>query len=385
MPERPIVTDSGLVSLSGFAYQMKVFLLLLSQTTEGQQVEFETLDDVVVSDILSSNKPEDYCFKRLKTSQGSITAVQVKQTNVSPSVSRKILYNWLLAYSAEPSITNFVLYSDEAHSVFNAAFHNDVEKEYKIIVGSAKSPTALVSRVKKLYCEDFERFKLDYNFIVNNISIESESVDSALSNVLQREFHATAGTIGPVFFERRIKELFNRICSRIIECVSLRKPFICTNPEFEQLCEEICRDISPDRYEPDYQAFKRTAKPLIVDEILMACREYQQLVACDLSAEDIIEHMRWEQYYENFRQHSLLDAQGERILSIEGIAFYNHQGVVTELQEMNIDKPKLRLVKTKKLSISNLNNEYSRWGAYIYLTRDDAHKQISWKDDECGT
>lgn len=384
MAKHQIVTDAGLVSLSGFAYQMKVFLLLLSQSTGGQQVEFETLDDVVVSDIISNSKPEDHCFKRLKTGPGSVTAVQVKQADVNSSVSRKILYNWLLAYSAEPSITNFALYSEEGRSISKAAFHNDAEKEYKIIVGSTQNPNALVSRVKKLYCEDYERFKLDYDFIVNNMSVKVESVDSALSNVLQREFHAAAEAIGPVFFERRIKELFNRICSRIIECVSLRKPFICTNPEFEQLCEEICRDISPDRYEPDYQAFKRTAKPLIIDEMLMACREYRQLVACDLSADDIIEHMRWEQYYENFRQHSLLDAHGDRISSIEEIAFYNHQGVVVELQAMNIDKPKLRLVKTKTQLISNLDSEYSRWGAYIYLTRDDAHNQISWKDDEYG-
>lgn len=56
MAKHQIVTDAGLVSLSGFAYQMKVFLLLLSQSTGGQQVEFETLDDVVVSDIISNSK-----------------------------------------------------------------------------------------------------------------------------------------------------------------------------------------------------------------------------------------------------------------------------------------------------------------------------------------
>lgn len=383
MTEHQIVTNSGLVSLSGFAYQMKVFLLLLSQTGNGQQVEFETLDDVVVSDIIDSSKPENHCFQRIKTYDGTIKAVQVKQADVSASVSRKILYNWLLAYSIEPSISSFVLYSEEGCAVSQAAFEN-AEKEYKTIENSAETSTALISRVKKIYDGDFERFEKDYNYIVSNKSVVSCAVDSALSNVLQREFHATAGTIGPAFFDRRIKELFNRICSRIIDCALVRKAYICTNGEFEQLCEEICRDISPDRYEPDYQAFSKTAKPLILNEELKACREYQQLAYCDLPVEQIIDHMRWEQYYENIRQHYLLDAHGDTIISIEGIAFYNHQGVITELQGMDKDTPKLRLVKTKVIPITNLENEFSRWGAYVYLTRDDTQNQISWKDDENG-
>lgn len=39
-------------------------------------------------------------------------------------------------------------------------------------------------------------------------------------------------------------------------------------------------------------------------------------------------------------------------------------------------------MKTKDKPISALTNEYSRWGAYIFLTRDDAEQQISWKDEE---
>ncbi len=375
------ITNSGLVSLSGFAYQMKVFLLLLSQTNEGQQVEFETLDDVVVTDIINSDKQEDHCLKRIKASDGSVKAVQVKKANVSAEISRKILYNWLLAYDAEPSITSFILYSEKGRTVSQAAFRSGPEQEYKIITESAEAPLALVSRVKTLYSGDFERFKKDYNFIVNNKSIVCEAVDTALSNVVQREFHATAGIIGPVFFERRIKELFSRICSRIIDCALAHNPYICTNSEFEQLCEEICRDISPDRYDPDYQAFIKTTKPLVLDESLMACREYRQLAYCGLPVEQILNHMRWEQYYENFRQHYLLDAHGDTIASIEGIAYNNHQGVVIELQVMGKDSPKLRLVKTKTMPISYLENEFSRWGAYIYLTGDDNPNQISWKDE----
>lgn len=43
-----LLNDSGLSSLSGFSYQIKVFILRLTQLQQGQQVEFETLDDVAV-------------------------------------------------------------------------------------------------------------------------------------------------------------------------------------------------------------------------------------------------------------------------------------------------------------------------------------------------
>lgn len=376
------VTSSGLVSLSGFSYQMKVFLLLLSKTVEGQQVEFETLDDVVVSDIIDSNKEEDLCLKRIKIGDGHITAIQVKQTNITSAMSRKILYNWLLAYAAEPSITDFSLYTEKSRAVSRAAFCGDTETEFKAIIESSESPTALISRVKNLYGKDFDRFKDDYHFIVDHMSITQEDVDSALSDVLKREFHATAGTVGPVFFEYRIKELFRRICSRIMDSSLMRKPYICTNGEFEQLCEEICNCISAEHFEPDYQAFSKNIKPLVLNKPLMSCREYRQLTYCGLPIEQILDHIRWEQYYENIRQHYLLDARGDKITSIEDIAFYNHQGVVVEVQDMGKDTPRLRLIKTKRLPISTLESEFSRWGAYIYLTKDNTPKQISWKEDD---
>lgn len=39
-----LLNDSGLSSLSGFSYQIKVFILRLTQLQQGQRVEFETLD-----------------------------------------------------------------------------------------------------------------------------------------------------------------------------------------------------------------------------------------------------------------------------------------------------------------------------------------------------
>lgn len=381
MTELMPITNSGIVSLSGFAYQIKVFLLYLSQISEGQQVEFETLDDISVTDIRDNDKKEDFCFKRVNDNDGHIMAIQVKQANVSTAIGRKVLYNWLLAYSAEPCIGKFLLCTEQGRSISEAVFNDRAEQEYQTIIESSESSTALVSRVKKIYGENFERFKTDYSFICEHREIKKLQIDSSLSLTLCQEFHATAGTVGPVFFNYRIRELFNRICSCIMDCALQRKPYVCTKNEFEQLCEEICNRISQDRFEPDYQAFCRNIEPLVQNKELMECREYRQLVACELPVPQIIAHIGWEQYYANIRQHYLSDARGDRITTTEDVAYYNHQNVIMELQEEGKDKPRLRLIKTKNCPISTLTNEFSRWGAYVYLTKENTQLQISWKDD----
>ena len=40
--------NSGIYSLGGFAYQMKVFILLLLQLKNGCTLEYETIDDVAM-------------------------------------------------------------------------------------------------------------------------------------------------------------------------------------------------------------------------------------------------------------------------------------------------------------------------------------------------
>lgn len=58
-----LLNDSGLSSLSGFSYQIKVFILRLTQLQQGQRVEFETLDDVAVRSLSSKDSISDSCFK----------------------------------------------------------------------------------------------------------------------------------------------------------------------------------------------------------------------------------------------------------------------------------------------------------------------------------
>lgn len=378
-----LLNDSGLSSLSGFSYQIKVFILRLTQLQQGQRVEFETLDDVAVRSLSSKDSISDSCFKWKVDEISSIEVFQVKQTNVSESVRRQVLYNWLLAYNQKPDISKFTLYVAQGYSINEKAFTNDSEKEYQTIIESDKAVTALVSRVKQIYKDDLTKFKRDYQTICSKSTIERlGDIDELIAEQLITPFHATAADIGKTYFEKRIAELFTRICARIMDRAGQRSPYVCVHAEYMQLCEEICKDISPTQYTPDYEAFRQVFSQDDLTSEITNSREYRQLRYCKLSNSEILDHLSWEQYYQSIRQHYLADAKKEAISKTESIAHQNHKDVVYELQDENKDTPRLRLIKTKRCEISTLHDEFSRWGTYIFLTQNDLPNKISWKDED---
>ena len=378
-----LLNDSGLSSLSGFSYQIKVFILRLTQLQQGQRVEFETLDDVAVRSLSSKDSISDSCFKWKVDETSSIEVFQVKQTNVSESVRRQVLYNWLLAYNQKPDISKFTLYVAQGYSINEKAFTNDSEKEYQTIIESDKAVTALVSRVKQIYKDDLTKFKRDYQTICSKSTIERlGDIDELIAEQLITPFHATAADIGKTYFEKRITELFTRICARIMDCAGQRSPYVCGHAEYMQLCEEICKDISPTQYTPDYEAFRQVFSQDDLTSEITNSREYRQLRYCKLSNSEILDHLSWEQYYQSIRQHYLADAKKDAISKTESIAHQNHKDVVYELQDENKDTPRLRLIKTKRCEISTLHDEFSRWGTYIFLTQNDLPNKISWKDED---
>ena len=378
-----LLNDSGLSSLSGFSYQIKVFILRLTQLQHVQRVEFEKLDDVAVRSLSSKDSISDSCFKWKVDETSSIEVFQVKQTNVSESVRRQVLYNWLLAYNQKPDISKFTLYVAQGYSINEKAFTNDSEKEYQTIIESDKAVTALVSRVKQIYKDDLTKFKRDYQTICSKSTIERlGDIDELIAEQLITPFHATAADIGKTYFEKRIAELFTRICARIMDCAGQRSPYVCGHAEYMQLCEEICKDISPTQYTPDYEAFRQVFSQDDLTSEITNSREYRQLRYCKLSNSEILDHLSWEQYYQSIRQHYLADAKKDAISKTESIAHQNHKDVVYELQDENKDTPRLRLIKTKRCEISTLHDEFSRWGTYIFLTQNDLPNKISWKDED---
>lgn len=374
------VSNAGLNSLSGLSFQIKVFIYRLTMLTPGQQVEFETLDDVAVRSLPNADTVSDSCLKWSVNNNLAVEVFQVKQTNVTEKVGRQVLYNWLLAYNQRPEITKFILYIADDYKFSRAAFTNDPKIEYENIISSNQSANALVSRVKKIYTGNFEKFEKDYKLICGKYEIERlNNIDELIEKQLITTFHAT-GT--DIYFDKRISELFTRVCARIMDYASNRRAYVCTQMEYMELCEEICNSISSTQYSPDYESFCQVFAQRDLTDKVKSSREYRQLCYCDLPSTEILEHLRWEQYYQNIRQHLLSDAKKDTISKTEKIAHRNHADVVYELKEDKKDSPRRRLTQTRRCPISTLHDEFSRWGAYIFLTADSVTNQISWKDED---
>ena len=383
MDDMVSATSAGLNSLSGFSFQIKAFILMMTQLTNGQRVEFETLDDVVVKNLFQNNNSDDSCIKTHTQDDGKIVAFQVKQTRVTDSVARKILYNWLIALNKNRSIEGFELLLAESYSCTSTVFSNTAEKEYQKIVESNMSDSALITQVKRIYKDKLDDFIKDFSFICSRVSIKNlNDINGQIAEKLCVPFHSSLTDSVKPHFGLRIKELCQRVCGRIVESAEKRIPFVCTYGEYMQMCEEICKDISEEQYRPDYDSFKLVWVSDRIEEEVKESREYRQLSYCKIRHPSLIEHLRWEQYYQNIRQHYLADAKKEQINTTEDIAYRNFDDVLYELQVDNQDNPTKRLLRTKEKPISTLENEYSRWGAYVFLTRDDAEQQISWKDEE---
>lgn len=377
-------SSAGLNSLSGFSFQIKVFILKMAQLSEGQCVEFETLDDVVVKDLPSADRVDDSCFKIHMAREGQAVVFQVKQTKVTDSVARKVLYNWLIALHENPSINGFELIIDEEYPFTDKVFSNSAEYEYKKILDSNMGENALITRVKCIYKDDPVLFAKDFSFICSNKIISPiDNIDRKIAEKLCLPFHSSIADAVKPHFNMRIQELLVRVCARIMECAGNRIPYICTYKEYLQLCEEICKNISEEKYTPDYSSFKTVCMSEKLEDAVKMSREYMQLKYCKLTDSDLVEHLRWEQYYQNIRQHYLTDAKKGLINNTEDIAYRNFTDVVSELQEDGNDTPRKRLVQTKRQLISTVADEYSRWGTYIFLTRYNSEPQISWKDEEC--
>lgn len=377
--------NPGIVSLSGFAYQIKIFIFLLASLEKGEQIGFETLDDIAIQNIAHSDDDNDFCIKTKTDSSNVCTVFQVKQTNVSSLKSHDILYNWMLALNQNRKVSKFELYIDDSYTAKTAAFTNGYAKVYSTVISSSKGKDALITKVKSIYADDPEQFQKDYDFIVANYTLKPmHDIDSQLLCAFSTALHLDANSVGPVYAEQRINELITKVSARIMDSAGKRKPFYSCREEIMQICDEICRNICPNKYEPDYASFEQLHAFATISEDLQETRAYKQLQYCELSTSRTIKHLLWQQYYTNIRHHYLVDGQQSKIDSIEDIAYENHNDVVMELQENGNDTPRLRLAKTKQQDIDALADEHSRWGAYVFLTNDTGIRQISWKDDDNG-
>lgn len=377
--------DSGLVSLSGFAFQIKVLILYITGLDLNRQVEFETFEDVVeskesVTEDFLDNKSE--YFNTIQRDEKGSQAIQVKRTKLANSNLKKVIFNWLLLERRE-SIDKYVLITDAEYDNKDILFDITVEKLYDEVIKSDSKANALITLVKNKFAS-FESFKEKYELIKSKYQFSSiENIDNDIFLKLENHFHK--GGISEIKYNLRVKELMNTITSNVMESVFNKKPYICNKDNFMLLIEKISTQINKDEYKPEsFSSFSKREFIDLSDSCICKSREYIQLSHCEITQKRVEKHLLYKQYYQSYRYNLLLDNSLELIEDLESRTYDNFCDATESLKIENKDIPLNRLNKTKEKSNMYSYNEDIKSGSCVYLTKDntDIDLLISWKDEE---
>lgn len=213
---------SGISSLAGFSYQIRVFMLNTLQMTEHETVEFETWDDVAVKQITPSNiDTSSDCFKNIFNASDGIRAIQVKRTALNASTCKQVLLNWMLLEHSEITVQKYILYTDPSYGNTDIMFEITADKLFSEVMCSNKKSSAAITKVKTALSDKAE-FERVYNSIKGKYQYMDVDVDSEIEKAARILFHK--GAVLPYVYFERIAELLKRITVELIEHINSRQP-----------------------------------------------------------------------------------------------------------------------------------------------------------------
>ncbi len=378
--------SSGINSLSGFSYQIRVFVHYMLQLNEGMQIEFETIDDVSIRRIQANQFDRyDGSFFNKISGNNSNTVVQVKRTSITDSTAEQVFLNWVLLEASDNEISKYVLFTDNAYKNADIMFSRSAEAFFELVRKSNKKASAAISKVKKLFQDNLKEFERVYNSIKEKYEfISSENIDDKIDDACTALFRKAG--INSVVYYCRIKEMLQHITVKVMDNINHKKPYIIGYNEFMALVEDISSRISEQMNSPLYADFKKL-HPIDFNDLKIAeSREYKQLLSCKLNKVLLEQHLGYGVYYKDLRFRYMETNKLGIIENIEQTTYENFEGVKFTLQRDDKDEPYNRLDGTKKLENSYALNEQIRYGSCIYLTKDEITDiQISWEDEESET
>lgn len=145
-----ILDNSGIYSLSGFSYQIRVFVYYMLKLKEGMQIEFETIDDINMKKI-KPQQLDDFDEKFLNKIVGSSTneTMQVKRTTITQSTAVQVLLNWILLESSEYKVSKYTLFTDAEYNNTDILFSNSAETLLNQLETRIRVIRPLLQRLKK--------------------------------------------------------------------------------------------------------------------------------------------------------------------------------------------------------------------------------------------
>lgn len=375
---------SGIFSLGGFAYQIRILAYYSSKLAPNEQIEFETIDDVAINknNIHLSLDQNSTAFSSLIGHGSLYDSIQVKRTKITNSIRAKVLFNWLLTEIFHgKQIEKYILVTESEDFSIKDVFFLSEKKIYELIIQSDKKANALVSKVKKLVENDFSKFEVIYKSVKSKYSyLKIQGIDETILDSFKVVFRFTA--IKESTYKLRVREYINQITYEIIESILNKKPYCLSYSSFEKMVENKCSQIQDEKVELDYSVFKKVnTKDINISEITIS-REYRQLVACGLNEKSIETYLMCNEYYKESRLSSMSNNRASAVRNIEETAYENFEIVKEDLQLSDRDSPYKRMHETTEKENSYANNNQVRIGSCIYLTNESTPLDylITWDE-----
>lgn len=371
--------NSGIHSLAGFSYQIKIFIYYASNLKNNEQIEFEGLEDVSIRNSYHRIDENSDKFSTYYISADTYRVIQVKRTAIDEKTSKKIIYNWLLLANKNINIEKYILVSDTEYHNSGKIFDRNIFDFYNEIMASKKIKSALITKVKNAYNGDYDNFKNKLENIQRKYEfINKSNIDSLLESKYQIHFRKAANSM--VFYER-LKNYLQEITVDIMSSVDKGNKYVLTYSGLLRKIEDICKRFTENEFNPIFADFRRLQTVDLKDTKVASSREYKQLSYCG-DESFIKKHLLYNLFYKELREKYKIRNDKSRIESIEYRTFDNFETVKGKLIRQNCDSPINRLEETNEKTNSYCVNEEIKFGSAIFLTRKiEQEKQISWKDD----
>lgn len=346
------------------------------------EIQFETIEDINVkkisSDELDHNSESFACNI---SSNHANSVIQVKQSSVTNSIIKQIIFNWLLLEQSKYNIDKFILITGQDIDKSKIPSVENANELFKEICESDKKASATISKVKEAYQHNFEQFKLNLENILAKAEFTSiPYLDTKINESAEVHFRKAANE---VVFNQRMDEFCQCINAYILDSISDKKAYSLKYKDFITIVENICTRINSKHVEPSYSSFKKANPIDLQNSHIKNTRQYRQLLACNLHPDLLLSQLSYELYYKVARD-NYLDIQNiQQIEDIELTTFDNFSTIKFELARSGSDSPCNRLIKTQEKGNSYAANDQIKYGSSIYLTGDRIREnQISWKDED---
>lgn len=369
---------SGIYSLGGFAYQIRVFIALIPMIKKGESLSFEVIDDVS-----ACLKPEDLdeCDDDIITNCGCIKAIQVKKTDVTIDVAKKILKNWIKICIDHPNVDKYVLYTDRLN-VDNNIFSRISLSQLFAEVNAASSTRSLDGKLKALNLLS-EEFNNIAQKVLNNIEIKIfKASDDEIKEEYEEFFMKPAVT--EFTYVKRIEQFMSAISIEILDEIVQGNQYILDWEHILKLKNKEIIDITDEHMNLSYANYKRLHTVNLDDLAISHSRQYRQLCECNLNKQHIERNLYYDYYYKECKMGYFQLGKKSIVDDIEVTAYENFCDTKDSLQQSGEDTPYNRLIGTKNKPNSRTTNEQIKYGVCIDLTREETpdHIKISWKDED---